>query len=484
VNSNPRITAWLTGTLAINTATVPAHLQPMIETLRSQLTLTKRGHAMSFTETPFWSQRENWLYIPRSYPLTPEGAWLRPYLDIQEGRSLGRALPRWTRLEGIRFGVPPFPPGQPQFIQDIINHSQRTTVGGIATAPTRSGKTLCAIAAAIGLGRATLILVDNVEIMRQWQKTIEDNVRCNNGQRVACGVIRAERFEHTAFFAVATIQTLARRRLSDDCRRAFGTIIVDECQGAPCDMIWGALMRLDSQYVIGMTATPRRGDGLGAAIPWLNGPPIATLERQLSADVMFLHYPYRKAKILKIDPDTGAEKWVTPRLTNFGRLNRNNAAKAMFADDAFAPWLAAHMKAGIEQGRKVLTLVLLRDNVDQLNRACRDIGLSPGLFYGSMTAEASTMAMRQNPCIATLSKASKGVDFQPPPTMLMLACPLSDAEQATGRGLQPQAPCKPILVDVVVGAKPLIKQANRRFAYYRSKRFDIRNNPWPEVVFA
>ena len=482
------IRAWLTGTLAIDLSTVPKAMQPYMATLRHQLTLMAQRFKGRPVETPFWFQKGSWLYIPRAFPLTSEGSWLRPYLKIEDGRSPGRPLPRWTRMHKVSFGTPPWPAGQPGFIQGMVKGSQQTGIGGLATAPTRSGKTLCSIAAAVELGKSTLILVDNVDIARQWRENVLDHVRAGNDQMVACGLIRAKRFESTTPFAVATVQTLARRALTDDVRRSFGTVLIDECQGVTCDQIFGAITRLEPQYIIGLTATPRRRDGLGPAIPWIVGPHIAALHRQISADVMFLRFPYVKHKIQKAvyvnGEPTGETKLGWPRINSFGRLNIVDAARAMFANPEFPTWLAQHIACARADGRRVLVMVQLRENVEALARACRQLGLDPGLYYGSMSRSAGLKAMAKNPCITTVTKSKKGVDFKPAPTMFVLAAPLSDPEQATGRALQPQAAHTPLLVDVVVGEPKLIKQARRRQQFYRSKGYNIRNVAWEEELAA
>lgn len=472
------IPAYLTGALALNTAGASPEAMQVLETVRAELTLRRRLHPTGTEQLPFWFQQGEWLYIPRGYALT-DANWLLPWLSTKDGRSDGRPLPQWTRLQGITLGAPPHPPGQPAFVQALASGSRNSGIGGVGLAPTRSGKTLCAVSAAIELGRYTLILVDSITLMRQWRDTIESNVVFADGRPMRVGEIRAERFEVDAPFAVATIQTLSRRKLDSDVRRTYGTILIDECQSAPCDTIWTSLLRLDSQHVIGLTATPRRSDGLGKAIGWLCGPTIAELKREIQADVMFLRWPYRRAfaKITRARPD-GSTYQGSPRITSFGRINRVNAAKAMFADPEFCPWLAGHIAQGVRDGRRVLVLVELKQNVTDLVKACRALGLSPGVFMGTMDEKAEKAAMQRNPCIATVRKAGRGVDFQPAPTELVLAAPVSDPEQIIGRGLQPQAEHKPLLVDVVVGAKALVKQAHTRLGHYRRRGFDVRNEPW------
>ncbi len=472
-----RIRAYLTGTLALDLNGLTPALSALVERAKTALTLQRRLHPIGYEPVPFWMQTGSWLYIPRGWALT-DGEWLLPYLEFQDGRSAGRPLPAWSRVQGVTLGAPPYPKDQPAFVKALIAGSTASGIGGVGLAPTRSGKTICAVVAAINLGLCTLVVVDNVELLRQWKKTFEQYVVTGAGSPIRVGVIRGKQFEIDAPVVVSTVQTLARRKLTEDHRRAFGTIILDECQGAPCEQIWSVLLRFDASCVLGLTATPRRSDGLGKAIGWMCGPHIATLERKVEADVLFLRWPYRKCKVPKVRKSDNTHYMGAPRLMTYGSVNRIEAAKAMFADPEFAPWLASHIHVGVMDGRQVLVMVELRANVEQLAAACRAVGLVPGIYMGTMEHDAARFAMRQNPCIATIKKAGKGIDFQPPPTMTFLAAAVSDPEQITGRGLQPQVDCKPLLVDVVVGAKPLVKQAYRRLGHYRSRGFDVLNEPW------
>lgn len=426
---------------------------------------------------PFYVEHGGWLHIPKGYPLTERGAWLfrgdAGRLAIEEGRSQGHPLPHQTRV-CVTFGEAPYPAGQPEFIREMVRAARANTHGGLALAPTRAGKTLCALAAACRLGGSTLILVDRAPLMQQWREAVEKHVRDGKDCRVPVGIVREDRFEVPPSypFVVATLQTLVRRELEPDVRRAFRTVIVDECQSAPCDMVWTALRRVASHYVFGMTATPDRGDGLGPAIPWLIGPEVAHLHRDLHADVCFLQHQYADTPILR---NKGSKKLRHARLTIEGRVNTNEAEKALAADQTRVDRIADEARKAVAAGRQVLILAGLRDHVARIARALRERDLHPGVYVGG---QASPSEMAKNPVVATYGIAAKGVDFQPPPTLCILAGPRSDVRQAIGRVLQPQAPCKPMILDIVDGASPLIGQAHRRLRFYLDRGFDVQNRVW------
>jgi len=380
-----------------------------------------------------------------------------------DNRSSGLPLPPGSSVTGIEWGAPPFPSGQRQAITDIVNGCRSNGLGGVFVAPTRSGKTLISIQAAMELGAHTLIIVTQDNLKGQFIRDIEGFVRDGEGRPVPVGVIQRDRFEVDRPIVVAMAQTLANRGIPDDVRRKFGTIIVDECDSAPCDLIMGALVRFDAAYVLGLSATPDRKDGLERAIFWLIGPIIAGLSREMIADVVFLQVGH---------------SWgpSPPKITSYRGMDRHKAEKTMMADPAYRSAVASNLWQAHQDGRHVLALAGLRAHVAAIVSDLRDLGADPGVYVGGNT---TAREMAKSPCIGTFKAAAKGVDFQPPPTLLAICGPITDVRQAMGRGLQPQAPCKPMILDCVYGLTPLIRQAQRRLRYYREKGFDIRNDPWP-----
>jgi hypothetical protein len=461
--TTPRMRAWLTGTMAIEKATVS---EQRLQEIRSALTLHRKtedgGLATFYIETD-----DGFMHVPRGFGLTERGAQLLAGAEFCEGRSNGYDLPLGTRVTA-QLGVPPFPVDQPKFRNAIVEWARGNAHGGLAEAPTRSGKTLCSLDAACLLGGSTLILVDRTELARQWMRDVNGFVRDAKGNPVTCGMVRMDRCDYGPGFpfVVAMQQTLARRELPEEFRRAFRTVIVDECQSAPCEQIWGALRRVASHYVIGLSGTPDRHDGLTDAIGWVIGPKIAKLDRALHADVHYLHVPWADMKV------DGRQV----KLVRNTRTDTVAAEKALMADDRRCDLIADEVKRAVASGRQVLVLMGLREHVFTMVNRLRVRGLDPGVYIGG---RAGPDEMKKNPVLATWGVAAKGIDFQPPPTLAVLAGPKSDVRQAVGRVLQPQAPCMPMILDVVDGADALIRQAYGRHRFYLSKGFNVQNKVWP-----
>lgn len=124
-------------------------------------------------------------------------------------------------------------------------------------APTGSGKTVVAasiIQGAMRLQRSTMFLAHRVELIDQCSNKLLE-------WDVPHGIIRASdpRRDPRALCQVASVPTLVRRAMAPPA----DLIIVDECHRARAESYQQILKRYPKAAVIGLTATPVRGDGKG-----------------------------------------------------------------------------------------------------------------------------------------------------------------------------------------------------------------------------
>lgn len=130
---------------------------------------------------------------------------------------------------------------------------------GILTAPCGGGKTVTGIAVITSLKQPTLVVVHTTDLIEQWKREIVD--KCNlpflpgqfgGGEHVISDI------------TVATVQTLIRMKMNDlrSFLDRFGCIILDEAHHCPADTFISILNLSKSKFRFGLTATPKRKDGL------------------------------------------------------------------------------------------------------------------------------------------------------------------------------------------------------------------------------
>jgi superfamily II DNA or RNA helicase len=198
------------------------------------------------------------------------------YLQLYEETDTHLVIPRaFWKIEELWFETVDCRPPSYQEVQidshitlDAKNPSrvtQREAVdailkskGGLLQLFCGSGKTVVALEVASRMKVPTIVIVDNNNLMKQWQDAIAQHLTVPDG----IGQIQERFFDWQKPIVMATYQTLANRAetLPEEVRRWFGLVIFDECHhvSAPtfcrsADLFYG--------FRLGLTATPERTDG-------------------------------------------------------------------------------------------------------------------------------------------------------------------------------------------------------------------------------
>jgi superfamily II DNA or RNA helicase len=129
--------------------------------------------------------------------------------------------------------------------------------------PTGTGKTVAFAAVAERVLRScgrVLILAHREELIQQARDKLVAFAPWAAG---SVGIVKAERDEWEAPCVVASVQTLQGPRLERYAPEAFALVIVDEAHHAAAPSYRRILDHLGAPHVLGVTATPKRGDGVG-----------------------------------------------------------------------------------------------------------------------------------------------------------------------------------------------------------------------------
>lgn len=110
-------------------------------------------------------------------------------------------------------------------------------------------------------GRRALVLAHRIELVQQAAQRLEATgcaVEIESGDQRASKL--GALFGSVA--VVGTVQTLRGRRLAKWPRDAFSLVVIDEAHRATATMYRGILEHFSEAVVLGVTATPDRGDGI------------------------------------------------------------------------------------------------------------------------------------------------------------------------------------------------------------------------------
>lgn len=311
--------------------------------------------------------------------------------------------------------------------------------GGIVMAKPGSGKTVMALEVARRLARTTLILVHTTALMTQWGDRIREHLP---GARV--GFVRQSlcQFGDNYDFVVAMLESLSLRQYPSAFYRWPGVVITDEVHRLGAETWAPVIVQFPAKVRLGLTATPRRKDGLEPVFFWHVGPIIATAKH----DAIML-------------PTVKMVKYIKSYGQNFmlrsGQFNRARWLTTLGTDPERNWVLCQFILKALRNDRKILCL---SDRLEQIHAVHALLaphvpnGKRVSPYVGDCTPEERVEAVASDVIMATYPIAAEGLDIPDLDTLVFMT-PRGDVEQAVGRIQRVRAGKKtPVVIDVVDAA--------------------------------
>jgi superfamily II DNA or RNA helicase len=230
-----------------------------IQGLRSELTMAPKvldKFQKDIQTFPIYAESKTRFYVPRHWGIKKFG---EPDANIV---SEGLELPKIIKFKGTPYDF------QNSIIQSFINNS----ANGLICVPCGIGKTFMALNIAVKLNRRFLIVVDKEFLMNQWKSEIENFIE---GTRV--GILQSNKVQIDADkydITICMIQTICRRELPDGFFDQYGFTIFDECHHLGASYFCQALKKIQTKFMLGLSATPDREDGLSCVFEYHLGEPV------------------------------------------------------------------------------------------------------------------------------------------------------------------------------------------------------------------
>lgn len=315
--------------------------------------------------------------------------------------------------------------------------ASREAVGGIIQAPTGWGKTIWGLALAREMRLKTAVLVHREFLLKQWKDKIEKFF-----PDAKVGRISGSKWEtddcHIVLVMIETLASWAKNgKANEDLYNMFGLVICDEVHRAGAPQWSASIPLMNAAKRIGISARPKRSDGLEKAFFAHIGPKIyAGNELRLMPKVRKVWSRF-KIKSERFNP---------------ALMSKELVAKFMGTSATYNTDVVEQVKLALKAGRKIIvfssSLEHLRRMKVELDTTWQGDAMKSDFFIGGMTDEDRDEASKANVIFATFQMAADSLDI-PSLDTVVLATPIRNPEQPVGRILRPMDGKKdPIVVDM------------------------------------
>ena len=315
---------------------------------------------------------------------------------------------------------------------------------GIICLPCGYGKTFTGIAAAAELGKCFLIVVHKEFLADQWTselQTLMPGIRIGRIQGEKCDI------GDGIDVAIAMIQTLCSRSYPVGTFDRFGFALFDEVHHLGAEHFSQALQRISCRRMLGLTATPKRTDGLSKVFEMYLGSIVYQIERRPKDDTVI-------AETLRYTCADDTDLPVNWKGETCRAKMINQIAEYAPRTDAILDWLMPIMA---EEGRRLLILSDRREHLIAFEHGFKARGIdSTGYYVGGMKQKDLDISATKRVILGTFAMASEGMNI-PVLNTVLLATPKSNIEQSVGRILRQKKEdrtVQPMILDVMDAAFP------------------------------
>lgn len=316
--------------------------------------------------------------------------------------------------------------------QEIAVKRLISAKNGVIVSPCGSGKTMIGLETVARLGKKTLWIAHTNDLVQQAMDRAKSNFGLDYSKY---GTISAGKVK-IGYITFATAQTLCNLDLPL-YKDEFDVIVIDECHHIykgdnSLAMYYKILSNLSARYKIGLTATPKRADGLERCMYALLGEVAHTIPKE---EVKKFTCPVRVEK-----RETGYKPDLDVILAGDGTIVYSDLIKDLTSNTKRNEKIAEDIKALINSDETVRILVL-SDRVEHLS-TLRE--MLPGYKVRQLMALSNSKKAREerrqvlkdlndgkiNVVLATYQLAREGLDI-PNLNYLVMASPQKDETTVT-----------------------------------------------------
>ena len=333
-------------------------------------------------------------------------------------------------------------PEQDKALKELIRYDN-----GILHAATAFGKTVVSSAIIAQKKINTLIILESSALIEQWKEALEKFLNINEGlpayetktgrvrkRKSLIGTLQGAHDSMTGIIDIAMAGSLCKKGEYHKLLNHYGLVLIDECHHCASETIANVLKEVKARYVYGVTATPKRGDGLEKINYMLIGPirySYTAKEKAMEQGIQHLVYPR-------------FTRTVPPRGVINGKMHPNEAYDIIHNNDIRDEQIIEDVKNCVAAGRTPVVLSRYKDHSEKFYERLKNYADHVFLMTGNNSKKEHRKILEQMHqvdknesliLIATGSLVGEGFDF-PRLDTLFMATPVSFrgvVEQYAGR---------------------------------------------------
>jgi len=308
----------------------------------------------------------------------------------------------------------------------------------------------------------TIVIVHKGFLLNQWEERIQQFL-----PTARIGRIQGQKFDiENKDIVIGMLQSLSMKDYPQELFSSFGLCIVDECHHISAEVFVRSLFTVVCPYMLGLSATMSRKDGLTKVFKLFLGDIIHSEKCDQSAAV----------EVRGIEYITHDEDFNDIKLDFRGHPLYSSMISKLCSFSLRSEFILRVLEDVLRENpsQQVIMLSHNKNLLTYLHDAIKHRSIGEGLvgyYVGGMKDKDLKISETKTVILATYSMAAEALDI-PTLTTLFMMTPKTDVQQAVGRILRTKH-SRPLVVDIMDSHGIFQNQWKKRVAFYKKQNYKV-----------
>ena len=412
---------------------------------------------------PLYREAPKKIYIPRHYGEEHFGSLPDDQIKLPRGEVIED---QYSEFNGSLREY------QINIVQKYLN-AVKNSGGGLLDVDPGKGKTVMALNIISQLKVKTLVIVHKSFLLNQWIERIEQFLPSARVGKIQGQIIDIEDKD----IVIGMLQSLSMKEYASDTFDCFGLSIYDETHHLGAEVFSKSMLKITTNYTLGLSGTMQRKDGLTKVFKMFLGDVIHKEKSNTSEHTVMVkcvNYAVNDDEFNEMKYNYKGDPMYSTMISKLCTYNHRS--------EFILTIIETELKR--DPNQQIMVLAHNKTLITYLHDAIvhRDMATA-GYYVGGMKEEALKQSEGKKVIIATYAMASEGLDIKTLTTLIM-ASPKTDVCQSVGRILRTKH-AAPLVIDIVDSHDIFVAQWRKRKAYYIKQKYmivSISNNKYKEYA--